>query len=111
MAYVNTPAGQINGVVPDANEDPAIAYDLLQIAKAIEKRLVGVYATASARDAATSAAGLEEGMFAFTRDNNLFYYFDGTSWITYPPTPPSITSGPSVPSNAVGNNGDVFFQV
>jgi hypothetical protein len=97
--------------IPIPADDPDVVDDMTQLAKLIEKRVIGVYATASARDAATTAAGLEEGMFAFTRDNNQVTYFDGTAWVAFPPMPPQILSGPSVPSNAVGNNGDVFFQV
>ena len=111
MGYVNTPAGQINGVVPDANEDPNLAFDLLAIAKAIEKRLVGVYATAAARDAATTAAGVQEGMFAFTMDTDTFWYRSASAWVSFPPPQPAITHGSSVPPNSSGTNGDVFFKV
>lgn len=109
MAYVNTPGGQINGVVPDANEDPNLAYDLLQIAKTIEKRLMGVYATPAARDAAATAMGPVEGMFAFTQDANKVWYYDGTAWVAFPPVQPAITSGTTAPSG--GANGDIYFRV
>lgn len=111
MAYVNTPAGQINGVVPDGAEDPNIAYDLLQIASAIEKRLMGVYATTAARDSATTAAGVQEGMFAFTKDADKVWYYTGSAWVAFPPPQPAITSGTTVPANTSGTDGDVFFQV
>jgi len=97
--------------VPVAGDDPDVVDDMTQLAKMIEKRVIGVYANASARDTATAAAGLEEGMFAFTRDNNQVYYFDGATWQAWPAIPPAITSGTSVPPNSSGNNGDVFFQV
>lgn len=97
--------------VPIAADDPDVVDDMTQLAKMIEKRVIGVYASVSARDSATTAAGLEEGMFAFMRDSNTVTYFDGSAWVSFPPVPPAIMSGPSVPSNAVGNNGDVFFQV
>lgn len=97
--------------IPIPADDPDVVDDMTQLAKLIEKRVIGVYATTSARDAATTAAGLEEGMFAFMRDSNTVTYFDGTTWVAFPPTPPKIESGPSVPSNAYGNNGDVWFQV
>ena len=113
MGYVNTPAGQFNGVVPDANEDPNLAFDLLAITKAIEKRVVGFYANPAARDAATTAAGLGEGAVAYTADANLLWYHDGAAWQQFPPRQTKIASGPTVPSNADANyiNGDVFFKV
>jgi hypothetical protein len=109
MAYVNTPAGQINGVVPDANEDPNLAYDLLAIATAIEKRLVGVYADVADRN--TKMATPAEGMFAFTKADDKFWYRSATAWVEFPPAQPSITSGTSVPADASGANGDIFFKV
>ena len=111
MAYVNTPAGQITGVVPDGNEDPNLAYDLLQIASAIEKRVMGVYATTAARDTATAAAGVQEGMFAFTKDTDQVWYYTGSAWAKWPPAQPAITSGATVPANSSGADGDVFFKI
>ena len=111
MAYVNTPAGQFIGVVPDGNEDPNIAYDLLAIAKAIEKRVIGVYATTAARDTATASAGVEEGMFAFTKADDKVWFYTGSAWAAWPPTQPAITSGTTVPANSSGANGDIFFKV
>jgi hypothetical protein len=111
MGYVSTPAGQVVGVVPDANEDPNLPLDLLNIAKALEKRVVGVYATTAARDSATVAAGVEEGMFAFTKDADKLWYYTGSAWVAFPPAQPAITSGTSVPSAASGANGDIFFKV
>lgn len=111
MGYVSTPAGQIVGVVPDANEDPNLPADLLAIAKAIEKRVCGVYATTAARDSATVAAGVEEGMMAFVKADDSVWFYSGSAWVKFPPVQPAITSGTSVPSNASGANGDVFFKV
>lgn len=111
MAYVSTPAGQFVSVIPDAAEDPNIPGDLLNLAKAIEKRVFGVYATTAARDSATSAAGLEEGMMAYTKDTNSTWYFDGTAWQSWPARQAQITTGSTVPPNSSGTNGDIFFQV
>jgi hypothetical protein len=109
MAYVNTPGGQFNGVVPDANEDPNIAYDLLQIAKAIEKRVMGVYATPAARNTATGTMGPVPGMFAFTLSDHMVSYYDGAAWQPFPPAVPAITSGTAAPSG--GANGDIYFKI
>ena len=94
--------------VPVAADDPDIVADVTSLAKAIEKRVVGVYATSAARDTATNAAGVEEGMFAFTKNDNRMWYYSGTAWVPWPPT---ITAGSSVPSNSVGVDGDVFFKI
>jgi hypothetical protein len=105
----NTP-GQAFPVPVDGN-DPDVPDDMNKLAKAIEKRVVGVYADAAARDSATASVGLEHGMFAFTRSDNTHWYFNGSSWVKFPPAQPKITSGPSVPANSSGANGDVFFQI
>jgi len=109
MAYVDSPGTQFKGVIPDANEDPNIAYDLLQIAKAIEKRVMGVYATTAARNTATGAMGPVPGMFAFTLNDNQMWYYNGSAWVNFPPAVPAITSGTAAPSG--GANGDIYFKV
>jgi hypothetical protein len=109
MGYVSSPAGQIVGVIPDANEDPNLPADLLAIATAIEKRLVGVYATPADRDAKMTTP--QEGMFAFTKDTDTFWFRSATAWVSFPPPTPAITHGASVPPNSSGTNGDVFFKV
>jgi hypothetical protein len=85
------------------------------LAKQIEKRLVGVYATTLLRDSQTNAAVVEEGMFAYVKaadpQGRHFYYYSGSAWVAFPPLNPSITSGTSVPSNATGANGDIYFKV
>jgi hypothetical protein len=97
--------------VPIDTNDPDITDDINKLAKAIEKRVLGVYATTAARDSATTAAGVEEGMFAFTKDTDKVWYYNGTAWVAFPPVAPVITSGTTVPANSSGANGDIFFQV
>ena len=97
--------------VPTNNQDPDIPDDLWKLARAIEKRVVGVYADVAQRDAATASMGLEQGMAAYLRSDNSLYTFNGSAWIKVPPLMPTITHGPSVPGPGSGNNGDVFFQV
>jgi hypothetical protein len=98
--------------VPVGTDDPDVVDDMTKLAKAIEKRVVGVYATAAARDTAT--APQEEGMVAFTRDFNKLWYHDGTAWIEFVPRDttlnPAIRSGAAVPSNTLGVDGDVFIK-
>ncbi len=97
--------------VPVAGDDPDVVDDITQLAKQIEKRVIGVYATTAARDSATTAAGVQEGMFAFTQDTNSVWYYDGAAWVKFPPAQPAITSGSSVPPNSSGANGDIFFKI
>jgi hypothetical protein len=97
--------------VPVSTDDPDTVDDMTQLAKMIEKRVMGVYATTADRDTKTASAGVEEGMFAFTKDSNKAWYYDGTAWVAFPPAQPAITSGASVPADSSGTNGDIFFKV
>lgn len=109
MGYVSTPGNQFGSVIPDANEDPNLPADLLAIAKAIEKRVVGIYATNAARDTATTAIGPTEGMMCYVVANDTLFIYNGTAWASFPPAQPQITSGTAAPTG--GNNGDVYFKV
>lgn len=95
--------------VPTSGDHPDIPGDLLKLATAIEKRVMGVYATAAARDAAIPTP--VDGQFAYLQNNDTVQIYQNTAWVTFPPPQVSITSGTSVPTNATGNNGDVFFKV
>jgi hypothetical protein len=97
--------------VPTNNMDPDIPDDMWKLARAVEKRVMAVYADVAARDTATASVGIEQGMFAFLRSDNTVYYWNGSAWIKLIPAVPMIYSGPSVPGPGVGNNNDVFFQI
>ena len=97
--------------VPISTDDPDIVDDITQLAKMIEKRVIGVYATTAARDSATAAAGVQEGMFAFVQADDSVWFYSGSAWVKFPPAQPAITSGTAVPANSSGANGDVFFKV
>lgn len=109
MGYVSTPGNQFGSTIPDANEDPNIAADLLNLAKAIEKRVVGIYADVATRNSAVAAMGPIEGQFAYVQANNAFSVWDGAAWQPFPAAAPSITSGTAAPSG--GSNGDIYFKV
>jgi hypothetical protein len=98
--------------IPAGADDPDVVDDITQLAKAIEKRVVGVYATAAARNTAVSGL-VEEGMFAFLKDTNALTYYDGAAWVSFAPGSFKIASGPTVPTNADPTyaNGDVFFKI
>jgi hypothetical protein len=103
-----TPAQQFP--VPVNTDDPDIPGDLATLAKAIEKRVVGVYATAADRNTKTGAAGVQEGMIAYLQDSNTITYYDGAAWQIYPTPPPQILNGTTAPLNTLGNDNDVYYQ-
>jgi len=79
------------------------------LALAVERRVFGVYNNVTDRN--TRVPSPQEGQVAFIKDTDSFVYYNGTAWTDMFTQPPSFTSGTSVPSNATGNNGDVFFKV
>lgn len=95
--------------VPISTDDPNITEDMNTLAKAIEKRLMGVYNSIADRNAKITSP--EEGQVAYLRDTNSFTFYTGSAWEVMFPAQVSITSGTSVPSNATGVNGDVFLLV
>lgn len=94
--------------VPVVGDDPDVADDMNKLALAIEKRLVGVYASVADRSAKVTAP--QEGQFSFLKDTDTFAYYSGTAWVVFPPVGPTFTSSTSTPSNATGANGDVHFK-
>jgi len=95
--------------VPTGSDDPDVPGDMLALATALEKKLVMVFNNTT--DRSTRVTAPVEGMFCFLKDTNTFHVYDGAAWVSAYPAPPSFTSGTSVPSNATGNDGDVFFKV
>lgn len=96
--------------VPVAGDDPDVVDDMTQLAKMIEKRVMGVYPTTVERDAALAAMGPEEGIFAYTKDTNTVWAYDGGAWVAQPKTGPIVRSGTSAPVNSTGVDGDVYLQ-
>jgi hypothetical protein len=105
----NTPAQGFP--YPVLGDDPDVPDDMRKLALAVEKRVVGVYPSPAERNAWTAAIGLEEGMMAYTRSDDMMAIFNGSTWIQFPTPTPKITSSGSVPSNSVGSDGDVHFKV
>lgn len=97
--------------LPVQGDDPNIVDDLTTLVTFMEKQLVGIYASVTDRNA--RATSPKEGQIAFTKDANLFWLYDGTTWqqmyISIGTYVPQITSGTAAPSG--GNNGDVYFKV
>lgn len=95
--------------VPINSDDPDVVDDMTQLARAIERRVVGVYASAADRDAKVTAP--EEGQVAYLKDSNSFTFHTGTAWTAMFQQPPAFNVGTVVPDNSMGSNGDVFFKV
>lgn len=90
-------------------DDPNIPEDIMNLTKAIEKRVMGVYNTATDRN--TKLPTPEEGQVAYLKDTNTFTFYTGSAWTNMFTAPPTFTSGATVPANTSGSNGDVFFKV
>ncbi len=94
--------------VPTSSDDPDIPADLMTLATAIEKRVVGVYNNSTDRAARVTAP--QEGQVAYMKDSDTFVFYNGTTWTAMFPAQVSITNGTVVPNNSTGNNGDIFFK-
>lgn len=95
--------------IPQSTDDPNIVEDIGFVVSDIEKKLVMVFLTVS--DRSTRVPAPVEGMFSFLKDTNTFSYYDGSAWQDVIPDLPTFSSGTTVPNNASGANGDVFFKV
>lgn len=89
-------------------DDPNIPDDISALALAIEKKLVGVYA--STTDRGTKVTSPVEGQIAYLQDTNVFTWWNGSAWTALVPAQVAITAGASVPANSSGNDGDLFLK-
>lgn len=94
--------------IPQSTDDPDVVGDLNNAVADIEKKLVMVFNNTS--DRSTRLPAPTEGMLSYLKDVDLYYTYNGTAWVLLVNVP-AFTSGSSVPSNSVGNNGDVFFKI
>ena len=94
--------------IPEDGDDPDIPDDLASLATAIEKKLVGVFNNST--DRGTRVTAPTEGQVSYLKDTDLFYFWTGAAWTAMFPAQISITAGSTVPSNAVGANGDLFLK-
>lgn len=91
------------------NDDPDIPEDIMALALAIEKKLVGTYNNVADRTARLTAP--LNGQVAYLKDEKKFYFYNGSAWLPMFADVPNFSSGSTVPANSTGANGDVFFQV
>lgn len=97
---------------PRDADDPDVPGDVYALAVAIEKKVVGVYASAAARNSTITAPA--NGQVALLSDTRAITVYNSTTttWQTvFPQAIPTFSSGSSVPSNASGADGDVFYKV
>lgn len=97
---------------PINTDDPDVPGDVYALAIAIEKKVVGVYNNLADRSAKITSP--QDGQVALLKDTRAITVYNSTTttWQTvYPQAIPTFSSGASVPSNASGADGDVFFKV
>jgi hypothetical protein len=115
MAYgLNIPSGVTgkHGIhYPLDTDNPEIPNDIQYAVLDIESHLVGIYTGTT--DRTTRNGSPTEGEVGYMKDTNTLVAYDGSAWVTIsaPTGIVNITSGPVVPANTSGNNGDVFFRV
>jgi hypothetical protein len=97
---------------PRDADDPDVPGDTYALAVAIEKRVVGRYTSAANRNSLVTSP--QDGQVALLADTRAITVYNSTTstWQTvYPQAIPTFSSGSSVPSNASGADGDVFYKV
>jgi len=96
---------------PVSTDTPADTPLFMQnLAQAVEKKLVQVFTSTTDRN--TKLPTPVTGMFCITTDTLRAFWWNGASWIqVLPITVPAITSGGSVPLDANGANGDIYFKI
>jgi hypothetical protein len=101
---------------PAGSDSPAGHTQILNLAKAIEKKAVLVFASSAARTTAYSNASYSptEGQFCWLQDLNHFEYYNGSAWVEFIAAPvaytsytPAWTSSGTAP--ALGNGSSIGF--
>ena len=86
------------------NDVPDYIKDLAQ---ALDKRIVGVYAD----PAAVSAAGsFPEGSLIWVQSTDTLQVWTGSEWKAVFPSSPRIFSGTTVPASNLGSVGDLYIR-
>lgn len=93
---------------PDHNELVNDVPDYIKnLALALDKRIVGSYASTSALGAAGAFA---EGSVVWLQDTNTLQVYDGTKWVSIYPSSPRIYDGSTAPASNLGAVGDFYIQ-
>ena len=95
---------------PEGEDPPNIPLFIQNLAEAVEKKLVMVFTNSGQRT--TKVPAPTSGMMSVLTDTDVVEFYDGATWQrVYPPNVPTFTRGTTVPSNATGANGDIFFKI
>ena len=116
---MSTPSTQQLLPLPSETDAPDVPVVLTTLVTALEKRLVGAYASAAARDGITSP-GFVAGQVCYLLDTKKFYIYDsgwkllslwqdGGAWLAG--HLPQFYKGTTAPSNSTGADGDIFFVI
>lgn len=107
MAILNTPIQALP--YPDENSlINAVDEYIRNVAFALEKKLLMVFASAADRDSKLTAP--TEGMLAWLQDVDKLMLRTGTAWVQIYPPVPNFTFGTGAPSTTTGNVGDIYIQ-
>lgn len=107
MGYKPSPVLGLD--IPDSNTEVRETREVIEHhIKQIET--YSVMSFASMTDLSTRVPSPREGMLSWIRDINELYVYDGSGWRRVWPTSPRIHSGTTLPSNALGQDGDVYFR-
>lgn len=107
MATANSP---VQGFpYPDINTRLADIRDYIEMAvRAIERRTV-IYATSMA-DLGNKVGTPAAGMTAWVVDVGRLVTYNGSTWVRIYPAVPTVHVGSTLPSAALGENGDLYFR-
>lgn len=95
--------------VPQETDNPDVPVHMNALAVALEKRLFGVYNSASDRDAKITSPA--EGQVAYQKDTDKVYLYINTWTQIWPATGvPAVFKGTTVPNNSTGVDGDLYFK-
>lgn len=108
MAYPQYTANQAIRY-PISSDSPDVPTHLLNALTDVETRLVMRFSSAS--DRSTKITTPVEGMLASLATEGTLTYYDGTAWQQIWPVAGHQTVGTTVPDNATGSNGDVYYKV
>ena len=106
MPFNDSARGVIQDVLGDDAEAANYPIQIAAIVNAIEPNLL--LKAANVTTANATLTPLVEGMLLITTAApKEIYVYQGTTWIKIFPT---TYSGPAVPANTLGVNGDAYFQ-
>lgn len=95
--------------IPSLSDDPNIVTAVGPLAQAVDKRILAVFDTVTARDTAIPAP--EFGMQAACKDTTESYWYNGTAWVGARPRNAIKTSNQPVGGTTLVNDTDLRIAV